>query len=1009
MEPSSRFLSALQRGYQFLLTAYPKEFRERFGTSMTQVFRDRCREESSRHGTRGLLRLSLHTFFDLLVSAAAEHTDRLAQDVRYGSRALIKSPGFTAMAVLALAFGIGANSAVFNALNAALLPLPYHDPDRLALAWEFAGNVSLVHYADWQKHNRVFEQTALFSWKGVDLTGEERPARLVRSRVSTDFFSLLGVKATIGRTFQPAETLSGKSSVAILSHDLWQRRYHSSPTVIGKRLLLDGESMEVIGVMPTNFRGPVNPFVELWTPLTFETLSLEERRKEQVMVLARLKPGTTSETAKTDLERIVERLDHQVQKRPPADGIQVRPLTWLRQGMSFGGPAVLIILQISVALMLLLACANVSGLLLARATLRQKEMGIRAELGASRSRLIRQLLTESLLLALLGGILGLLLAWGITHLLTTALSTAQGEFASGLLGFRDIGIDGRMLGFTVLVTLLTGLVFGLTPAFVGSKAKQEEFLQPGRWQWRVTFPKQHIHSLLVVIEVAVALVLLTRGALEVQDALSKPEYRQGLNPANVLTMEVHVPGTRYSEKSQVLQVCGNIVQKVQGIPDVKSVGLAGRTPYYEDSAPFLGGSTFVGVAPEGSDLVSRPLARTASYSAVSSTFFSTLRIPLRKGRYFSDEPLQEGAPPAVITERIAQQLFPAGNALGKRIRIVELPDEFKGPQQFNLAMEQQMKRIAEMPGQSYSIVGIAENLWGESLRADIYLPYLQGPQSSIQSLRFMTLVARTTSDAASLADQASKAVWEVDKNLPISKISTLEQTLEEWKAPDRLLRQLLAFFAAASLFLAAVGIYGLTTYVVGQRTREIGVRLSLGARPVEILRSVMVQGAKLILIGVAFGLLLTFTLPIFLTLLYGIVTVNPELFKGDLALQRMTLLVVGLLVGTALILAISGAYSLRQESSPGSPHRTGILQAARRFQRLLGKASKLTLTGVLGGLYFTSALVGFYIFMSDRAHMMHPPAFASGSVVLAMVTLTACYLTARKAIQIDPMEALRSD
>lgn len=1009
MQSPSRFLSTLQRSYQFLLIAYPEEFREKFGASMTQVFRDRCREEFSRGGNHGLFRLALHTFFDLLLSAAAEHADRLTQDVRYGSRALAKSPGFTAMAVLTLAFGIGANSAVFNALSAALLPLPFHEPDRLVLAWEFAGNVSLVHCADWQKHNQVFAQTALFSWKGVDLTGEARPARLVRSRVSTDFFSLLGVRAEIGRTFRPGEDLSGNSSVAVLSHDLWQRRYHSSPGVIGTRLLLDGESIEVIGVMPTNFRSPVNASVELWTPFTFNTLSGEERKKEQVMVLARLKPGTTKEAAKTDLERIAKQFGHKFWKEYPADGIQVRPLTWLRQGMSFRGPAVLIILQISVALMLLLACANVSGLLLARATLRQKEMGIRAELGASRSRLIRQLLTESLLLAMMGGILGLLLAWGITHLLTTALSTAQGEFASSLLGFRDIGIDGRMLGFTVLVTLLTGLVFGLTPAFVGSKAKQEESLQPGRWQWKISFPKQHIHSLLVVIEVAVALVLLTRGALEVQDALSKPEYRQGLNPANVLTMEVHLPGTRYSEKSQVLQVYGNILQNVQNIPEVKSLGLAGRTRYYEDSGPFLGGSTFVGVTREPLDAASPPLARTASYGAVSSTFLGTLRIPLRKGHYFSDEPLGEGAPPAVIMERLAQQLFPNENPVGKRIRIVELPDELKGLQQFNLAMEQQMKRIAEMPGQSYSIVGIAENLWGEHLRADIYIPYSQGPQSSIQSLRLMTLVARTTSDAASLADAVSKAVWEVDKNLPISKISTLEQILEEWKAPDRLLRQLLAFFAAASLFLAAVGIYGLTTYVVGQRTREIGVRLSLGARPVEILRSVMAQGTKLILIGVTFGLLLTFTLPIFLTLLYGIVTVNPEFFKGDIAPQRLMLLLVGLLTGTALILGISGVYNLRQESSPGSPYRTGILQAARRFKRLLSKASKLTFTGVLGGVYFTSALVGLYIFLTDRALMIHPPTFVSGSLVLAIVTLTACYLTARKAIQIDPMEALRSD
>jgi len=363
--------------------------------------------------------------------------------------------------------------------------------------------------------------------------------------------------------------------------------------------------------------------------------------------------------------------------------------------------------------MLLLACANVSGLLLARATLRQKEMGIRSELGATRSRLIHQLLTESLLLALMGGIVGLLLAWGMTHLLIDALpSAADSPFSAA--GINGVGMNGRMLGFTLAVTLLTGLVFGLTPAFVGSKAKPEESL-PGRWQWRVTFPKQHIHSLLVVIEVAVALVLLTRAALEVQDALRKPEYRPGLSPDSVVTLNVHLPEAAYATKPEVLEAYTKIVQAVHSVPQVKSVGVAGQVSRSEGSFPFLHGYNPVGIISEVANDTRAPFARASSFAAVSPAFLSTMRIPLRMGRYFSDQSSEGGDSPAVIMEHLAMRLFPSQNPLGKKIKIVEMPDDYKFPEQFNLAMEQQMKQITTMPGKSYSIVGVADNLWGERI------------------------------------------------------------------------------------------------------------------------------------------------------------------------------------------------------------------------------------------------------------------------------------------------------
>jgi MacB-like periplasmic core domain/FtsX-like permease family len=415
----------------------------------------------------------------------------------------------------------------------------------------------------------------------------------------------------------------------------------------------------------------------------------------------------------------------------------------------------------------------------------------------------------------------------------------------------------------------------------------------------------------------------------------------------------------------------------------------------------------VGIVPEASNGTTAPVARTTSFTAVSPTFLSTMRIPLRMGRYFSDQPSEDGVPPAIIMEYLAKRLFPNQNPLGKRIKIVELPDDFKAPQQFNRAMEQQAKQIAAMPGKSYSIVGVTES--AEYIRGDVYVPYSQSPEGALHSMRFMTLVARTTTDGAGLADAVSKAVWQVDKNLPISQTKTLAQVFEEWAAPDRLLRQLLAFFAAASLFLAGVGIYALMTYVVGQRTRGIAVRLSIGARPAEVMRSVVIQGVKLIVLGVAFGMLLTLTLPLFFVLIFGIVTLNPQYFTGDLAPERLMFLLVGLLGGTVSILVISGLNSLKRESSGTDSSMTSSLQVIHRLKKLLSKASKLTFTGVIGGLYLSSALLGLYIFFTDSARMVHPQAFASGSLVLACVTLAACCLTARKAMRVDPVDALRCD
>jgi putative ABC transport system permease protein len=1001
-------LSVLDSAYRFLLKGYPAEFRERYETPMAQVFRDRCREEFERKGTRGLIQLSLHTLVDLVRTVPAEHLDRLSQDVRYGGRVLRESPGFTTMAVLALALGIGANSAIFSAMSASLQPLPYKEPERLVVLHKPWDALSKANFDKWREQNKVFEQVAAFCWDGVNLTGGERPEYLIRARVSNDYFPVLGVTPRLGRTFLTAEARSTLRREVVISFDLWQRRYHSDPMLIGKSLSLNDENFSVVGIMPAGFYPPGNESVEAWTPLDWEVLKRGGSPQLGFPVIARLKPGVTLEIARADIARIDR-------ERESAQNSQVDPSR--RSGVDllnqhdpsrYLGPS-LAILQICVTFMLLLACANVAALLLARATQRQKEMSIRSTLGATRPRLIRQLLTESLMLALLGGALGLLFAFGLTHLMASALSSAHAEFP-WYAGWRGIGMNGRVLGFTLLTTLLTGLVFGLTPAMRGSKASLNESLQGKRWKWSSIFGRQHIHSWLVVLELAVALALLTRVALVIQEFReTSDEFRMGLNPAHVLTMEIYLSAKQYPERSQIASGYQQILQKVRSLPNVQSVGAVGRAPWFDNSESFSsGGLNCVGIARAPESSSSPPKGLATFLGPVDPGLLQTMRIPMQKGRYFTEQDLADTVPPAIIDEGLAYTLFRGEDPIGKTVKLVDLPDELKILTTWPSLLEKRNQQIAVQAGTLYFVVGVRGSLGNESVNEPLYVPYTRAPISALQSMRYMNLIVRTHSDPMTLAPAVSSAVWAFDKDLPISRVRTLEQRMKGWSAPERLLNQLLAFFTAAAMILAAVGIFGLMTYVVAQRTREIGVRLSLGARPSQMLRLVMIQGMNLILVGVAFGLILAFTLPVFLGILYEIITLNPETFSGDLAPQRVMMMLLGILAGTAVILAISGIYNMRRESSSHPRPSRGIAPIIPAFKWLVRRASKLTITGIVLGLLLVS--FGFGVFASwEGARMMHPPIFIGASLLLAAVALMACYLTARRAIGIDPMTTLRSE
>ncbi|PYV90369.1 MAG: hypothetical protein DMG05_10625 [Acidobacteria bacterium] len=698
MNKSNQTLSVVDRIYRLLLRGYPAEFREKYETPMAQVFRDRCREEFARKGYWGLIQLSLHTLLDLLWTVVLEHMDRLSQDVRYGCRMLAGNPGFTIMAVLALALGIGANGAIFSAMTTALTPLPYKEPERLVVVHQIQGLISNAHFDKWKKENRVFEQMAAFCWEGVNLTDGQMPEYLIRARVSNDYFTVLGVTARLGRTLPEPET-SGHSHEVVISYDLWQRRYHSDPALLGKPLTLNGENFRVVGIMPAGFYPPGNESVEVWTPIDWEALETDGSPQLGFPAIARLKPGNTLASARADMARI----DQESAQDALTDLSARAGVDSLNQPdySRYLGPT-FTILQICVTFMLLLACANVAALLLARATQRQKEMSIRVTLGASRPRLVRQLLTESLMLALLGGALGLLFAFGITHLMASALASAHTEFPlyGGLTG---IGMNSRVLGFTLLTTLLTGLVFGLMPALRASQGNLTESLEKRRWTGFLG--RQHIHSWLVVLEVAIALTLLTRVALEIQEFFETPDkFRFGLNPARVLTMEIHLPEKQYPGKSQIIAAYEQVLQKVETLPGVQSSGVVGRAPWFDNSGSLFAGFNCVGVAREPANSPSPPRGRVSFLGLIDPGLMRAMRISMRKGRYFTEQDLVDKVPPAIINEGLADTLFREEDPIGKTVKLVDLPDNLKILTTSPSLLEKRNQTIAVEPGTLYSVV-----------------------------------------------------------------------------------------------------------------------------------------------------------------------------------------------------------------------------------------------------------------------------------------------------------------
>ena len=783
----------------------------------------------------------------------------LWQDLRYGARMLLKRPGFTLIAVITLALGIGANTAIFSVVNGVLLrPLPFKEPDRLVMireTWlpkfpEFS--VSPGNFLDWKRQNTVFERLVAFRGASFNLIGAGDPEQVRAMRVTDGFFAMLGGQPQIGRDFLPEEDQPGRANVVLLSHGFWQRRFGGDPKILNRAITLSSQSYTVIGVMPATFQFGET---DLWTPMAFTAQEAQNHGGHYVSAIGQLKPGVPVDQARAEMVVIAGRLAAQYPGANTGWSVMLMPL--LEYVVRSIRPALLVLLG-AVAFVLLIACANVANLLLARAAGRQKEIAIRTALGAGRARIIRQLLTESVLLSIVGGAAGLFLAkWGMDLLLKLA--------PQDLPRMSGVSLDGRALAFTAAITLLTGVIFGLVPALQSSRPNLNETMKDAGRGSTEGGRRQLVRNSLVVLEVASALMLLVGAGLLIKSFWRLQNVDPGFNPENALTLSVSLPQTKYPEENQQVAFFQQLLEKVSALPGVQAAGAT-------DPLPLTGDSVY-GFAVQGRPPLPPGQGQSTNFYTVSADYFKAMGIPLRRGRLFTERDTREAPRVSVINETMAKKMFPDEDPIGKRIT-------------FNAG--------AANPDW-YEIVGIVGDVkqYGldQATPLQTYEPYTQQTSSS------MTLVARATGDPTNLTAAIRNAVLQIDKEQPIANARTLDRILSTSIAQQRFSMLLLGVFAAVAVALAAVGIYGVLSYSVTQRAHEIGIRMALGAGRHDVLRLLIGRGMLLTLIGVAVGLASAFALARLMTALLS------DLLFDVSATDPMTFGLVALLIVTVALLA----------------------------------------------------------------------------------------------------------
>jgi putative ABC transport system permease protein len=802
-----------------------------------------------------LLRRSAGAFRDALLLQPRRLEDEMYQDLRFGARMLLRQRAFTLAAIIALALGIGANTAVFSVVNAVLLrPLPYQNAERMVVIWGNFLTFSMeqlrakaAEYLDYRDQTRSFETVAAFSTDDFNFMDGSHPERIVGARVTANLFPMLGARAAQGRLILPEENQTGRDNVVVVSHRFWQNRLGAEANVIGGGIRLDDRNYTVIGVMPADFEFPHPSFnfaepVEFWTPLAFTTEQVMQRQRPYYLnVIGLLKPNVTIEQARAEMTSLGQRFEreHQDYRGPNNSDMGWRiTVTQLQEQIVGQSRRALLVLFAAVGLVLLIACANAANLLLMRATVRQKEMAIRAALGAHRLRLIRQLMTESLLTAGLGAAGGLLLAWlGVKALL--ALSP------DNIPRLQEIDLDGRVLFFTLALSLLTGLIFGLAPALQASRPNLQHTLKEGGAA--ATRGRHWLRNLLIVGEVAIAMTLLVGAGLMLNSFLRLQRVNPIVNAGKLLSVQIDLPETRYPRAEQAATFFQELIRRVESLPGVERVSLSTTQPLsgFARNDPF--------------SIEGRPLdfhsAPVAGWQYVTPNFFRTLRIPIVAGRDFTERDDAEASGTAIINEAMARRYFPHEDPIGKRIAL-GLP----------------------RPGNPWlTIVGIVKDIPHRDLESkaepDWYLSYLGQPR------RYGYLLARSSGDPTSLTAAIRNQISAIDKDQPVSAIRTISEVIASTTAPRRFSTLLLTIFAAVALTLAATGIYSVISYSVTQRTQELGIRMALGAQSGDVIRLILKQGLMLALTGIAAGALGAIAAARVISgLLYGVSATDPATF-----------------------------------------------------------------------------------------------------------------------------------
>lgn len=769
--------------------------------------------------------------------------ENILQDVRYSLRTLIKSPAFTLVVVLTLTLGIGANSAIFSFANGILLrPLPYPQSDRLAVVDENAlkrgvdsMSVSYPNFLDWREQNTVFEGIgAYFGTSRFSFSGVGEPELLRGSYVSHGLFEILRVQPLLGRTFTAEEDRPEDDGVVILGYDLWQSRFGGDQSIIGRKIMLSNRPRTVVGVMPAGFKFP--DVADLWAPLalTPETFT---RTDHGLSSIARLKDGVTISQAQAEMSNIAARIEQQNPVTNEGLGVSV---TSLHKSLTGDYRQALLILLAVVGCVLLVACVNVANLMLARASARQKELALRAALGASRWRVMHQLLIESLLLAAAGGVLGLALSIWALHLLLQAIPLK-------LPFWMSFGLDWRVLGFTVGVTLLTGLIFSVVPVLQSSRVDLNDTLKEGG-RGSATSSGGRSRSLLVVTEIALSLVLLLGAGLMIQSFLRLRSVNVGLDPKDVLTLSVSLPRAKYTEPKQRAAFFEQLMERVRGLPGVESAGATG-------TLPLSGNNWGRSLTVEGFPVLSVGQAPVIQHTVVTPDYFRTMGIRLLSGRDFNAADRTGSQLVTIIDERLARQYWPNESPLGKRIRF--------GPPEDNEPWQTIVGVVATVRHQRMQ----------EDTRMSVYLPHLQIPIGGL------AVVARTSSDPKNIVAAVRREIVQLDHDLPVSEVSTMEEVIAESIWQPRLYATLFAVFAGGALVLAVIGIYGVMAYLVITRTHEIGIRMALGATARDVFKLIVGRGMKLTFVGLLLGVGGAFALTRLLRgLLFNISATDPGTF-----------------------------------------------------------------------------------------------------------------------------------